>query len=108
MKSDKTLTCVGAIASVLALLVVSPLMNGWALSKIWNWFMPVIFNLPKLLLFQAIGVTMVFNLFTGKKTSSGKAEGDSVGEVIGIALATAVLVPVLEVAMAWIVLQFAF
>lgn len=111
MKEDKFSSCVGIIASLVVVLVVGTLIDGWALSKIWNWFMPPIFHLVSLTLWQAIGVSMVFEIFTRtNKKASNKSDSSSktVGELVLSRLIEVTVVPLLSVGIAWIVLQFAF
>lgn len=108
--SDKTTTCLGIILGVLIVAVVGGIMNGWALSTVWNWFIPPIFHLTTLTLAQAIGVSTVFTLFTGTKTSTSNtsSKDKSFGEVVLESLITAILAPVFTVIFAWIILQLAF
>lgn len=104
-------TCLGIIVSLVVLLVIGTLLNGWALATIWNWFIPSIFGLTSLSLWQAIGVSMVFELFTGTNRSA-KDKSDTSGKsytyVFIEGLVKVVAVPLTSVAIAWLVLQFAF
>lgn len=110
-KNNNVSTCLGIIFSLVVLIVVGTLMNGWALSTIWNWFMVPIFVLPSLTLWQAMGVSMVFELFTGTNRTK-KKDSDTSGKTYTGALveslALVILVPLASVVAAWIVLQFAF
>lgn len=109
--NDVLTTCLGLITSILLLLVVGTLVDGWALSVIWNWFIPTLFKLTPLTLWQAIGVSMVFELFTrNNKKAKEKSDSDAktAGQVVVASLVEVITVPVLSVFIAWIVLQFAF
>lgn len=110
MKSDTFSTCIGVVTSLIVVAVVGTIANGWALATIWNWFIPPLFHVTTLTFVQAIGVSMVFELFTGtnrtKKTES--SESKTVGEAIISSLISVILTPVISVGIAWIVLQFAF
>ena len=107
--SDLFASCVGWIVVFLVLVTVGTLMNGWALSTIWNWFIPPIFRLTSLTLWQAIGVAMVFELFTGtNKLNKSDGEKKSTGERLVEGVLTAVFVPLFSVGIAYVVLQFAF
>lgn len=103
-------TCVGLVVSMAVLAIVAAIANGWALVTIWNWFIPPIFGLTSLTLWQAVGVSMVFQLFVGVKnsTNSSDTKNKTFGEVFITSLVTVILTPVFTVAFAWIVLQFAF
>lgn len=110
-ENDTVTTCLGIIFGLIATLVVGTLMDGWALSKIWNWFMPTIFSLPVLTLWKAIGVSMVFELFsrTNKsKKSDSKSNEKTIGEAILASIIEVTVVPLTSVGIAWVVLQFAF
>ncbi len=110
MKEDKFSSCVGAVVSLLAVVIIGTIANGWALATVWNWFIPPIFGLTSLTIMKAIGVATVLELFTGtnRTKKSESISGDTVGELIIKALAVSVATPILSVAIAWVVFQFAF
>lgn len=60
---------IGYITLTVGLLVYSALLNGWALSKLWVWFIASTFGLPILTLPQAIGFAMVVSYLTFKHDS---------------------------------------
>ena len=108
-KDNNFSTCLGMIVSLVFLFVIGALLNGWALSTIWNWFMPPIFGLVSLTFWQAIGVAMVFELFTGIKTSETKDQSKKTyAEVFIESLLKVTLAPAMTVFFAYIVHQFAF
>lgn len=113
MKNDTFATCMGLILSALVMIVVGVVMNAWALHVIWNWFIPPIFNLTSLTIWQAAGVAMVFEMFTGtnrtqKHTSSKSSSDKTVGEIFIEGLIVAVMTPVLSVLIAWVIHTLAF
>jgi hypothetical protein len=110
MKEDKFASCVGWIVSLVVLVLVGTVADGWALSTIWNWFIPPIFKLTTLTLWQAIGVAMVFQLFTrtNELKKSGETKDLSAGEAVLAGFVKAIVVPAFTVGMAYVVLQFAF
>jgi len=60
----KSLIVIGSVALV-AILLTLPLM------LLWNWLMPVIFGLPEITFFQAMGLMMLSSiLFKSTSTSS--------------------------------------
>jgi len=103
-------SCVGMLISYVLLLALGLVLNGWALSTVWNWYIPSIFNLPYLTLWQSVGVSMVFELFTGVKSRSNKSEtsNKTYGEVFLESFLTVIITPVIIVFVAWVVYQFAF
>jgi hypothetical protein len=110
MHNKNFVTCLGLIVSVAVLAIVVALANGWALVTIWNWFIPPIFGLTSLTLWQAVGVSMVFQLFVGVKSKSGDSDtkDKTFGEVFLSSLITVLLTPLFTVLFAWVVLQLAF
>ena len=109
MKDNNFLSCVGILVSSAALIIVATIADGWALSKVWNWFMPAIFGLTSLTIWKAIGVSMVLALFTGTKSSSSDdSKGQSFTEVLVQQSVVAISKPLFIVGIAWIVLQMAF
>lgn len=55
-------------------LVVGYAVNGFVFSKLWQWFIITIFDLPPITVMQAIGISMVvgFLTYTQPPESSGK------------------------------------
>lgn len=106
---DKFTSCLGWIIAFGLAGIVSVFVDGWALSTIWNWFIPPIFNLVNLSLMQAVGVAMVFSLFTrtNQLHNSDESKEKGLWAVYEILLRT-VVTALLNVGIAWIVLQFAF
>ena len=47
--------CFGMIVAYGVTVVAASLMNGWALSLLWKWFVVSVFEVPSLSLVQAIG-----------------------------------------------------
>lgn len=82
---------IGYIASTIAIIVYSTVMNGWALSKLWSWFVVETFGLPILSIPEAIGLAMIASYLT-HQTDLGKNRSDkSFGEILveGAMFATA-------------------
>lgn len=46
------------------LLVIAPILNGWALTKLWAWFIVPTFGVPQLHLAAAIGLAMTVAYLT--------------------------------------------
>jgi hypothetical protein len=55
--------CMGLLAFSVCLAVIGSILNGWALSVPWGWFVVPTFNLPDLGIVHAFGLSMVINLF---------------------------------------------
>lgn len=105
-------SCLGLSASFVALIVVSVVAEGWALSVIWNWFMPSLFGVTGLSVFQAMGVGLVIRSITGKSStsssSSNKSDNKTIGEAFVEGFVIAISAPITTVAFAWMILQMAF
>ena len=43
----------------LVLMIVSAMVNGWALSILWGWFIVPVFGLPKISIVQAAGINLL-------------------------------------------------
>jgi membrane protein required for beta-lactamase induction len=60
-----------AIGTVIGMLAIVVVLLGYPLMLLWNWLMPVIFGLPEITLWQAIGLnllsTILFKSTTTKK-----------------------------------------
>jgi hypothetical protein len=60
-----------AIAAFLGLVAIVIVLLGYPLMLLWNWLMPIIFGLPEITFWQAIGLnllsTILFKSTTIKK-----------------------------------------
>jgi len=60
-----------AFASLLGIICTMLLISGYPLMWLWNWLMPIIFGLPEITFWQAIGLnllsTVLFKSTTIKK-----------------------------------------
>ena len=99
-----TLSCVGAAVLLLAASVVSYVVNGWALSVLWTWFVSPVFSVAPLSIPQAIGFSIVVGVLTHQ--SKPKEEGKETSELIAEILAYSVFSPPLIVFIGWVVFQF--
>ncbi len=62
--------CVGMIL----LLPFGSMLNGYALSVLWAWFMIPVFHLPALGIAQAIGISIVIGMLTKQETPTDKTQ----------------------------------
>jgi membrane protein required for beta-lactamase induction len=60
-----------AIAAVIGMIAIAIVLLGYPLMLLWNWLMPIIFGLPEITFWQAIGLnflsTILFKSTTIKK-----------------------------------------
>lgn len=102
----------GCLAALLALIVTpfAYIVNGWALSILWDWFVTSVFDVPSLNVPIAIGLSIVIGYLTAstpdldKKTES-KSEGEFVQSVC-TSVMYSFLRPLIILGVGWIVLQF--
>ena len=92
------------VAGFVVIVVLSTLLNGWALSVIWNWFMPVIFHLPALRLVEAMGIALTVAYLT-HQYSDAQSKHDG-WEAVGHAVVHTVVKPLLAVGIAWCIKSF--
>lgn len=57
---------IGYFASLVFVTVYSATINGWALSKLWAWFIVKTFDAPPLTIPSAIGLALVVNYLIAK------------------------------------------
>ncbi len=64
---------------ILGVLAVTGLaiLFGFVIMWLWNWLMPVIFGLPLLTYWQAVGLYILFKIILGSSGSSGKSHNSS-------------------------------
>lgn len=55
---------IGYIATTIILMVYSTLLDGWAIAKLWAWFIVPTFSLQALTIAQAIGFALVVSYLT--------------------------------------------
>jgi len=103
-------TCLGISVSVGFLVIFATFLDGWALSSVWNWFIPTVFNLPVLTLWQAVGVGIVFQLFVHNKsnTDTKSKKEDSYWLIFLQSTIEIIVRNVLYVLVGWIIFQLAF
>ena len=100
---------VGAVFAVVVALVlvgvVSILLNGWALSVLWGWFVAPQFALPPLSVPIAIGLVLTAQLIIRPDYGTTKHKDSDFGDVIGKAVGAAIA-PLAVVGVGWLLLHF--
>jgi len=75
-KDEKTATellgCLVTVVSAVILMPISYVINGYALMKLWQWFIATTFKVQTLSLVQAIGLGMIISFLTYKPNFDGK------------------------------------
>lgn len=65
---------IGKITTVVLLLIASMLIYGFAIQKLWFWFITPLFNIPPLSLVQAYGIYLFVSIFKIKDLTVKKNE----------------------------------
>ena len=62
----------GILASLVMIGIVAivSLIIGLPIMLLWNWLMPIIFNLPKITFFQAVGLSILTGILFKAKVSN--------------------------------------
>lgn len=81
----------GYIFAFIIVCIISALFNGYALSKLWEWFMVSAFGVPSLTVGAAIGVSMVVSFLTHQVSPNDKSE--DFGELLAKGIVMAILKP---------------
>ena len=110
---------IGLALFVLAILAsfAGSIVKGWALSKLWVWFVMPLFPVPALTIVQSIGLVLVINfiMFTSTDTKLADihkkimgTEDESFGELLTKTLKSTLsgmFVAVMVVGLGWLWLQ---
>lgn len=100
------------IAAVLAsvvgigiLMAFSSILNGYALSVLWGWFVVPTFSVPALGIVPAIGIAMMVSYLTYQTHNCKKEERGS-DKKLSEGIMTVVLKPLLALLLGWIIHLF--
>ena len=103
--NDKVFSCLGVWIFTIVLLIAASILNGWALTKLWAWFVVPIFDLPYLRIVEAIGLAMIVSFLTG--TRKGTEDSNKAALEVHISSTIyAIGYPLLAVFFGWIVAGF--
>jgi fucose permease len=109
MTEDEATTlagCVGTIAFIPANIAVGCVVNGWALVKLWGWFiLPVFPSAPRLSTLSAIGLGLVIGFLTHQVLPAPTDEKTSAA--VARAIIGSVIHPMLVLVIGYIVHKLA-
>lgn len=86
---------------VTTVFIVAVIINGWALSVLWGWFVSPLFHLPPLSIPYAIGICLIVNHLTKqtpKENNDKKDTNERIADIIAI-----LINPLISVLFGWIV-----
>jgi membrane protein required for beta-lactamase induction len=61
-----------AVAAVIGMIAIAIVLLGYPLMLLWNWLMPIIFNLPEITFWQAIGLNLLSTILFKPTTIKNK------------------------------------
>ena len=96
----------GAVGAAVALIALAAILNGYALSVLWSWFMVPTFHLPPLGIVPAMGMAMVVSFLTYHYDEDKAKEQASQSERIGKVCMSIILRPVMALILGWVIHQF--
>jgi hypothetical protein len=97
------LACI-IIALVPLALIFSTIIDGWALSTLWGWFVVPLFKLPALPIFYAMGLGLIASAL--HPTVSVNDKDRTTVEKVGVFVARIFVLPVFLVFIGWIIQMF--
>ena len=65
---EKVLLVLGGITTIILIALVMSLPTMW----LWNWLMPIIFKLPEITFWQALGLNVLSAIFFKNSTTNSK------------------------------------
>jgi len=65
---EETIKILGSIT----LIVIVAVLFAFPIKWLWNWLMPVIFGLPTITVWQALGMALLCNILFGKNYGTDK------------------------------------
>jgi putative flippase GtrA len=96
---------IGIITTVLITLILSPIWRGYALSKLWLWFIVSTFGAAPLGIAQSIGLALVVSFLTHQYDSYEDKEKSATERMVtGVVIAF--LSPAMALLIGWIVKGF--
>jgi putative flippase GtrA len=96
---------IGIISTVLIAMIVTPIWRGYALSKLWLWFIVSAFGAAPLGIAQAIGLSLIVSFLT-HQTDSYEDKEKSLNEKMTRAVLLAFMTPAMALLIGWIVKGF--
>jgi membrane protein required for beta-lactamase induction len=61
-----------AVAAVIGMIAIAIVLLGYPLMLLWNWLMPIIFGLPEITFWQAIGLNLLSTILFKPTTIKNK------------------------------------
>jgi hypothetical protein len=65
MKKEGKMEIINKVAGLILMIVFIAFIFTWPVQLLWNWLMPVIFKLPEISFWQAMGIDLLCFLLFG-------------------------------------------
>lgn len=98
-----------ALISLVVIIPLSAVLNGWVLTKLWGWFIVPTFGLPELGIVPAIGLAIIIEFLTQHTTSRKSSDDDeykSNGQKVAIIIAKDIFIALSYLLIGWVVSLF--
>ncbi len=69
---ERITTIIGGILLFVGIVCLISVLLAWPTMLLWNWLMPVIFKLPVITFWQALGLTCLSNILFKSTTTTEK------------------------------------
>lgn len=102
----KALAVLGGIVGVVTLMVVGAVLNGYALSVLWGWFVVPTFGAPPLLIVPAIGISLVVSYLTHQMPNSKDEDDRAFGQMVAHRTGITIGKPLFALFFGWIIHLF--
>lgn len=97
---------IGLLVSLPLLLGLGAVLNGWALSLMWAWFIIPVFSLPSISIGQAIGIGMIASFVTWQQQAEDKTKDEDALVTFFRCVFLIIFRPLITVGIAYLVKQF--
>lgn len=96
--------CLGTLSIMMIVSIIGIFIGGWAFMTLWDWFVVPVFELPNLTLLQSIGLVLIITFFHRPPVQEQEVKKSS---IIGHAIGTVIISPLLFITIGWIILWIA-
>lgn len=106
-EEDQTvLGCLGIVAYFVVVVPLAAIFRGFALVKLWAWFLVVPFGVRPINIALAYGISCIVGLLTYQSDAATEHKDEAFAVQAARSIMLAVLVPALSLLAGWIAKQF--
>ena len=93
----------GKFMAVLLILIISPIIHGFVIVKLWAWFIVPTFNTEPLRIVEAIGIMLLISYIKSKRTET---KDKDFWEELGKNIVFAIFIAIFALTAGWIISKF--